>query len=157
MFTGTLLTVIADAWLRVYNSDAAELGIQSAPPEFISHVLQSPDPAQAWNNWQRQVVRRAVIGGPVGTEAEIRCSKQRDLLSLINEVENRQRRWHEPGQHPLPQNPLGPNHPKEPCDEKELFCLRIVGSARAVLSKFNFEPSEFPDGVVPDNLKSEPV
>ncbi|KAJ5587896.1 uncharacterized protein N7459_003661 [Penicillium hispanicum] len=157
MFTGTLLTVIADAWLRVYNSDAAELGIQSAPPEFVSHVLQSADPAQAWNDWLRQIVRRAVIGGPFGTEAEIRCSNQRDLLSLINEVENRQRRWHEPGQHPLHHNPLSPSHPKEPCDEKELFCLRIVGSARAVLSKFNFEPSEFPDGIVPDDLRSKPV
>lgn len=161
MFTGTLLTVVADAWLRVYNSDAAELGVQSAPPEYASRVLQSADPAQAWNDWLRQIVRRAVIGGHLDPEAGTRCSNQPDLLSLITEVENRQRRWHEPGQHPFTgNNPLSPgsfasgeNEQDEPRDEKELLCLRVVGSARSVIAKFNFEPHEFPQGVVPDDLR----
>jgi hypothetical protein len=161
MFTGTLLTVIADAWLRVYNSDPTELGIQSASPEYVSRVLQSEDPAQAWNSWLRQIVRRAVIGGGLDPEAELKCSNQPDLLSLITEVENRQRRWHEPGQHPFkgfgPMAPGGPleSHESEDHaqhDEKELLCLRVVGSARSVIAKFNFDPSEFPGGVVPDNL-----
>lgn len=161
MFIGTLLTVVADAWLRVYNSDAAQLGIQSAPPEFASKVRQSPDPAENWKTWLRQIVRRAVVGGFLNPEAATRCSGQRDLLSLIREVENRQRRWHSPGQHPLASNALlasGVGHNQNGDDqstpnEKELLCLRVVGSARAVLSKFNFEPQDFPEGVIPDDMK----
>lgn len=157
MFTGTLLTVVADAWLRVYNSDPAGLAMQAAPPEFVSRALQYPSPEQAWKCWLRQIVRRAVIGGPFGKEAEIPYSNQPDLLSLINEVENRQRRWHEPGQHPFPENnPFEPGHDHDTaqsCSEKEHLCLRVVGSARSVLAKFKFEPHEFTDGVVPDDLK----
>lgn len=161
MLTGTLLTVVADAWLRVYNSDAAELGMQSAPPEYASRMLQSPDPAQAWKDWLRQIVRRAVIGGRLDPETGTRCSDQPDLLSLITEVENRQRRWHEPGQHPFTgRNPLTPGgfaadevEKHEPCDEKKLLCLRVVGSARSVIAKFHFEPHEFPQGVIPDDLR----
>lgn len=158
MFIGTLLTVVADAWLRVYNSDPVELGMQSAPPEYISCVLQSADPAQAWNDWLRQIVRRAVIGGPLDPRAGTRCSEQPDLLSLIMEVENRQRRWHEPGQHPLTgYNPMDPSEQEPSYDgnEKELWCLRVVGSARSVIAKFNFEPHEFPGGIVPDDLRGK--
>lgn len=163
MFTGTLLTVIADAWLRVYNSNATELGVQSAPPEFATKVMQSPNPAEGWKSWLRQIVRRAVVGGYLSPEAGTRCSEQRDLLSLIREVENRQRRWHAPGQHPMTGHNL--MHPtavglnqndEERTDEKELLCMRVVGSARAVLSKFNFEPSDFPEGVIPDDMKRIP-
>lgn len=151
MFTGTLLTVVADAWLRVYNSDPVELGMQSAPPGYVSRVLQSEDPAHAWNDWLRQIVRRAVVGGHLDPEAGTRCSDQSDLLSLITEVENRQRRWHEPGNHPFtglePLTPGSDGHERS-CDEKELLCLRIVGNARSVIAKFNFEPHEFPQGIV---------
>ncbi|KAJ5151844.1 hypothetical protein N7492_010139 [Penicillium capsulatum] len=157
MFTGTLLTVIADAWLRVYQADPVELGMQSAPKEYVSLVLSSPDPPQAWRDWLRQIVRYAVVGGDISPSLRSPCSSHPDLLSLIQEVENRQRRWHEPGQHPLPHNPLNPGtHPAgegEPHSEKELLCLRVVGSARAVLAKFNFEPSDFPHGVIPEDLK----
>ncbi|KAJ5112187.1 hypothetical protein N7532_000232, partial [Penicillium argentinense] len=164
MFTGTLLTVVADSWLRVYNSDPVELGIQSAPPEYVSIALQSEDPAQAWNSWLRQIVRRAVVGGSLSPEAGTRCSGQPDLLSLIREVENRQRRWHAPGQHPfegynpLKPGPLGPSPDEKPngeCDEKELLCLRVVGSARSVLARFQFEPEDFPGGVIPDDLQNK--
>ncbi|KAJ5131756.1 hypothetical protein N7448_005914 [Penicillium atrosanguineum] len=169
MFTGTLLTVVADAWLRVYHSDASELGPQSASPEYVARVLQSEDPAQAWNIWLHQIVRRAVIGGGLEADAVTRCSDQPSLLSLIAEVENRQRRWHEPGQHPFkgfnPMNPLAScdplvsqeNEDHAQHEEKELLCLRVVGSARAVIAKFNFDPSEFPDGVFPDNLTPESI
>ncbi|KAJ5160553.1 uncharacterized protein N7482_007557 [Penicillium canariense] len=161
MFTGTLLTIVADAWLRVFNSDPVELGIQSAPPEFTSKVMQCANPAEGWKIWLRQIVRRAVVGGHLPAEAETRCTGHRDLLSLIKEVENRQRRWHAPGQHPCTgYNPMSstavsdsPNGEDNPRDEKELLCLRVVGSARAVLSKFNFEPHDFPEGVIPDDLK----
>lgn len=162
MFTGTLLTVVADAWLRVYNSDAVELGMQSAPPEFVSTALQSEDPAQSWNSWLRQIVRRAVVGGSLSAEAGTRCSGQPDLLSLIREVEARQRHWHEPGQHPfqgynpIRPGPLGPTPDNNgDCDEKELLCLRVVGSARAVILKFQFEPEDFPEGCIPDDMQSK--
>lgn len=155
MLTGTLLTVAADAWLRVSNSDAAELGVQSAPPEYASRVLQSADPAQAWDDWLRQIVRRAVIGGQLDPEAGTRCSDQPDLLSLINEVENRQRRWHAPGQHPLSPGNVGinPNESDQPCNENELLCFRVVGNARSVISRFNFEPYEFPPDIRFDDVQ----
>ncbi|KAJ6103148.1 hypothetical protein N7486_005575 [Penicillium sp. IBT 16267x] len=160
MFTGTLLTVVADAWLRVYHSDPVELGMQSAPPEYVSRVLQSEDPAQLWSSWLRQIVRRAVIGGPYDPNVGSRCSGQPPLLALISEVENRQRRWHEPGGHPLSQhNPFqsvnGNMAEEQPTDEKELLCMRVVGSARAVISKFNFEPHEYPKGSVLEGSKQE--
>lgn len=169
MFTGTLLTVVADAWLRVYHSDATELGVQSASPEYVSRVLQSEDPAQAWNSWLRQIVRRSVIGGGLEADAAIMCSDQPSLLSLITEVENRQRRWHEPGQHPFngskPMKPFAPGGPlvsqqsedDDQPDEKELLCLKVVGNARSVIAKFNFDPSDFPGGVIPNNLTPESV
>ena len=159
MFLGTLLTVVADAWLRVSKSDAASLAMQTAEPDFVSRVLQTDNPAQYWSCWLRQIVRRAVIGGPHGPEAEIPSSNQRDLLSLISEMENRQRRWHEPGQHPCPEgNPLTPQSDSgdssHPIDEQDLLCLRVARNARAVLTKFNFAPDEFPEGVIPDDLRS---
>lgn len=160
MFTGTLLTVVADAWLRVYHADPVQLGMQSAPQDYVSRALQSPDPAQAWKTWLRQIVRHAVVGGDMCPSLQGPCSSPPSLLSLIQEIEDRQRRWHAPGQHPFSHNnPLSPE--SSPCDqqknhsEKELLCLRVVGSARAVLIKFNFEPHDFPDGVIPDNLKRE--
>ncbi|KAJ5226747.1 uncharacterized protein N7469_006753 [Penicillium citrinum] len=165
MFTGTLLTVAADAWHRVYNSDAVELGMQTAPPAFVSMALQSNDPTKFWNNWLRQVVRRAVVGGSLENGATTPCSGQPDLLSLIREVENRQRRWHAPGQHPFEgNNPLQPGPmgtPSDECnngqdkDQKELLCLKVVGSARSVLLKFNFEPEDFPGGVIPEDMQNK--
>lgn len=125
-------------------------------------ALQSEDPAQFWQTWLRQIVRRAVVGGSLAVEAETPCSVQSDLLSLIREVENRQRRWHAPGQHPFDgYNPLRSGPLVEPaCEEgddkeKELLCLKVVGSARAVISKFGFEPEDFPGGVIPDDMRSK--
>ncbi|OQE37800.1 hypothetical protein PENCOP_c009G01786 [Penicillium coprophilum] len=161
MFLGTLLTVVADSWLRVSQADATELGMQSAPPHFLSEAHQSPDPAQVWKSWLRQVVRRAVIGGPIGPGAMIPCSEQPDLLSMIGELEDRQRRWHDPGQHPLGNNQLGQwntmssfSDPSQLQDkdgpgENKFLCLRLVRSSREVIAKFNFDPSEYPEGVEP--------
>ncbi|CAI7583047.1 unnamed protein product [Penicillium glandicola] len=155
MFMGTLLTVVADAWLRVSQADPVELGMQSAPPYYVSEVLQSPEPAQVWKSWVRHVVRRAVIGGPAGPGAMIACSHQPNLLSMIVEIENRQRRWHEPGQNPLEEcnatplsDPAQSQH-QDDDGEKEFFCVRVVGTARDVIAKFNFDPSEYPEGVEP--------
>jgi hypothetical protein len=155
MFIGTLLTVTADAWLRVLRADAVELGTQSALPQYVSEALRSPDPAQYWKSWLHQVVRRAVIGGPVEPSAMIACSEQPDLLSMIIEIENRQRRFHEPGKHPLGEcNPMSmsdstQSHDEDDHGEKKFLCLRVVGSARDVIARFNFDPSEYPEGVAP--------
>ncbi|CAG8163387.1 unnamed protein product [Penicillium nalgiovense] len=155
MFIGTLLTVTADTWLRVLRADAVELGTQSALPQYVSEALQSPDPAQYWRSWLQQVVRRAVIGGPVEPSAMISCSEQPDLLSMIIEIENRQRRFHEPGKHPLGEcNPMSMSDSAQSQDEdnhgeKKFLCLRVVGSARDVIARFNFAPSEYPEGVAP--------
>ncbi|KAJ5113032.1 hypothetical protein N7456_001566 [Penicillium angulare] len=159
MFTGTLLTVVADAWLRVFHSDPVELGMQSAPQDYISNVLQSANQAQQWNKWLHQIVRRAVIGGSVDLNSMAKCSDQPALLALINEVENRQRRWHDPGNHPLQNNnPFGPiATPDEGHDhnENERLCMRVVGSARAVIAKFNFDPHEYPEGFAPVETRPE--
>ncbi|KAG0152808.1 hypothetical protein PDIDSM_2613 [Penicillium digitatum] len=153
MFIGTLLTVVADSWLRVSQADAVELGMQSAPPHYVSEVLQSPDPAEVWKLWLHQIVRRAVIGGSAGPGCTIPCSEKPDLLSMIIEIENRQRRWHEPGQYPFGNSMSMSNsahhQDQDKAGEKEFLCLRVVGSARDVIKIFNFDPSEYPEGVEP--------
>lgn len=155
MFTGTLLTVLADAWLRMYQSDPVELGLQHAPSEFIDRITQCEDPAQGWKNWLRQTVRKGVVGGNLDPAAFTRCSEVPSILQLIIAVEDRQRRWHEPGKHPVNDNHfsmgglMGNQDCQKPLDEKELLCMRVVGSARQVLKKFNFGPEDFPDGVIP--------
>ncbi|KAJ6150826.1 hypothetical protein N7470_007420 [Penicillium chermesinum] len=156
MFTGALLTVLADAWLRLAQSNPIELGIQHAPPDYIEKISHSEDPAQGWREWLQQTVRKGVIGGNLDPDAVRPCSGQPSLLELILAVEDRQRRWHEPGNHPLHDNHfLGPGDQKKDCqplDERSLLCMRVVGSARAVLAKFNFKPEDFPGGVVPEGL-----
>lgn len=161
MFTGTLLTVLADAWLRLYKMDPVELGMQHATPAYITRMTHSEDPAQGWRNWLKQLVRSYVIGGSLDPEATTLPSEQPSILELILAVEDRQRRWHQPGGHPLHDNHFpGFGHEdhtgcKEPTDERELLCMRVVGSARAVLAKFNFAPEDFPDGVIPESLTNE--
>lgn len=161
MFIGTLLTVAADAWLRVSKADPTQLGLQSAPADYAARVLQSPDPAQAWKTWLHHVVRRAVVGGYLEPDSGLPCAEtQSDLLSMIIEIENRQRHWHEPGQHPLQQhNSLFPSDAtRAPCqsqdqddsiDEKEYLCLRVVGNARNVITQFNFAPEDYAEGHEP--------
>lgn len=167
MFIGTLLTVVADAWLRVAKADASQLGLQSAPADYVTRVLQTPDPAQTWKTWLHQVVRRAVVGGPIEPGAAVACAEQPDLLCMIIEIENRQRRWHEPGQHPLHQHdPLFRPDPAQAQDpsrdqdesnhEKEYLCLRVVGNARNVITKFNFAPSDYAEGVEPVIASTNP-
>lgn len=93
MLTGTLLNVVADTWLRVSKADPVELGRQTAPPAYISSLTQSSNPAEGWKQWLRLTVRSAVIGTPFDI-GRIRCPDSPDLLSLITEFEERQRRWH---------------------------------------------------------------
>ncbi|RJE24754.1 C6 finger domain protein [Aspergillus sclerotialis] len=173
MFLGTLLNVVADTWLRVSQTNAEELGRQAAPAPYVASLMQSSNPLERWRIWLRQTVRSAVIGGPIDEPGRCQCSDSPDLLSLIKEMEERQRKWHSnETSHPLyqsqqPQSANGqsptrgsfgvngsPNHlddadtQGDACNEKDLLCLRVIGSARNVISKFNFEPYEYPDGMV---------
>lgn len=154
MLTGTLLNIIADGWVRVSKADAADLGRQSAFPQHVAFINSTPDPAGNWKIWLRQVVRHALIGGPTTECAKIQCSSSPDLLSIIKELESRQRSWHSGrGSHPLHQKQSSDSNGHSPlteedCDEKDILCLRVVGSARLVIDKLNFEPHEYPDGVV---------
>ena len=158
MMLSTLLTVIADSWLRVSQANPEELGKQAAPAPYATSVMTKPNPREGWEYWLRQTVRAAVIGGPIDQAGRGECSDSPDLLSLIKETEARQRKWHS-GPHPLDGvNPFqdqaarsslaaDPSTGKQPC-EKDLLCLRVVGSSRAVISKFNFQPEDYPAGVV---------
>lgn len=173
MFLGTLLNVIADSWLRISQANAEELGREAAPAPYVASLMQSPNPTENWRTWLRQTVRCAVIGGPIDDAGRSQCSDSPDLLSLIKELEERQRSWHSgETSHPLHQSPqlhnpgaqssgsapfgidghrnhlADPNTGKNACNERDLLCLQVVGSARGVIAKFNFEPYEYPDGVI---------
>ena len=134
MFTGTLLNVVADAWLRVSKTDPVELGKQAAPPAYVTSLTQtSPNPAECWKKWLRQIVRNAVIGGPLDPTGRVRCSDSPDLLSLITEFESRQRRWHsdedlisrlQPQSSSSPESHDSPeSDPEKSCDEKDYLAV----------------------------------
>lgn len=191
MMLGTLLSVIADAWLRVSKADAEDLGKQIALPAFQNSVPRDPEGAKAtWKRWLRLAVCRAVIGGyvsPGACTASVVYDLTPDLLSLIREMESRQRRWHAEGlSHP--QVPLWKEHrgsaghsslssskstspdsmtcsttdsstegdlnrtlceEKQDHHERDMLCLKVVGAAKNVIALFNFQPSEYPEGVEP--------
>jgi hypothetical protein len=174
MMLGTLLSVLADAWLRVSQADAQDLGKQTAPPAYEASITQDPEGAKAtWKQWLRQVVRRAVIGGPVDPNAFVHsglCDQTPDLLALIIEMEERQHRWHglrhsrplwnadchhspekSPDQATAQSAEDGatrnPEEGKRGVEKREMLCLKVIGLARMAISRFGFEPCEYPDGV----------
>ncbi|KAL4968970.1 Zn(II)2Cys6 transcription factor rglT [Aspergillus stella-maris] len=152
MFTGTLLNVIADSWLRVSEADPCVLGPQVAPTPYAAAMSKSSDVRAAWTDYLRQLVRFSVIRGPMDLTAQTACAQSApSVLDLVEEMETRQRRWHEsPGSHPFPgaQPPLpatdenGLNR-----DEQELLCVRVANSARNVIAKFEFQSDEYPESV----------
>lgn len=173
MFLGTLLNVIADTWLRVSQANAEDLGREAAPAPYVASLMQNSNPTESWRAWLRQTVRSAVIGGPIDDLGRSQCSDSPDLLSLIKEFEERQRTWHSNGtSHPLYQSQQSQNLGAQPSggtpngvdgrrnhlssfddgmtarNEGDLLCFQVVGSARNVISKFNFQPYEYPNGVV---------
>ncbi|KAL2872192.1 Zn(II)2Cys6 transcription factor rglT [Aspergillus lucknowensis] len=151
MLTGTLLNVIADSWLRVSKADAMELGRQVAPPLYTAAVSKSPDPVTAWKDHLRQLVRHHVIRGPMDPVAKTQCAMGTpSLIDLIEEMEARQRRWHEsPDSHPLPHYQRLDNPSGQDCSsqrgEQDLLCLRVAKSARNVIAKFDFQPDDYED------------
>lgn len=175
MFLGTLLNVLADSWLRVSKADPVDLGKQSVPAGYATSMSRDPEnEAMKWKNWLSQTVRHAVIGGPIDPSASIKGRDTPDLLSLIKEMEARQRRWHAEGiskaetwrlqyqESPMSQSDTssGGQHcahsdrmdssPEERnnADERDFLCLRVVASAREVISQFGFQAHEYPDGII---------
>lgn len=157
MLTGTLLNVVADGWLRVSKADPVELGKQAAPPAYVTLLTQSsPNSAESWRQWLHQTVRNAIIGGLVDPAGRVRCSDSPNLLSLVTEFEERQQKWHAGKDAPIWVSPQKSSANFEgqgdltngdrQSDEKDYLCLRVIRSIKDVISKFNFEPHEYPDG-----------
>ncbi|OJI97669.1 hypothetical protein ASPVEDRAFT_120813 [Aspergillus versicolor CBS 583.65] len=152
MFTGTLLNVIADSWLRVSKAEACELGNQVAPPAYAATTNKTLDVRAAWNDYLRQLVRFSVIRGPMDPAAQTTCAQQApSVLDLIEEMEVRQRRWHEsPSSHPLPPEQRLNQPSDQDClnhNEQDLLCIRVAKSARNVIAKFGFQSDEYPESV----------
>lgn len=158
MLTGTLLNVVTDVWLRISKTDPVELGRQSTPPAYVASLTQtSSDPAESWKQWLHQTVRKAVIGGPVDPTGRVRCSDCPSLLSLVIEFEERQRRWHSKKEAALECTQKASSRPhahassgseQDEAGEKNHLCLRIVGTVREAIAKFEFAPHEYPNGIV---------
>ncbi|KAL4809752.1 hypothetical protein BDV18DRAFT_132712 [Aspergillus unguis] len=152
MFTGTLLNVIADSWLRVSEAEPCDLGNQVAPPAYAAALNKSSDPRAAWSDYLRQLVRFSVIRGPMDLAAQTPCAqKAPSVLDLVEEMEARQRRWHEtPDSHPLPREQRlddPSEHYSLNRDEQDLLCVRVAKSARNVIAKFQFQSDEYPESV----------
>lgn len=158
MLTGTLLNVVTDGWLRVSRADPVELGRQSTQPAFASLLTQtSSDPAEGWKEWLHQTVRKAVIGGSHDPAGRVNGSDCPNLLALVREFEDRQRKWHSQRAAQMQaQGPLSESHAntssgseKDECGEENYLCLRIIGSVREVISKFGFTPDDYPNETAP--------
>ncbi|KAL3480125.1 hypothetical protein BJX99DRAFT_221308 [Aspergillus californicus] len=165
MFTGTVLNVLADTWLQVSKADATELGKQVAPPTYVATISKSADPAAAWKDYLRQLVRFSVVRGPMDSAAKTQCAiGAPSVLCLVEEMETRQRRWHEsPESHPLPleQRLNEPSSQDNDCQkhyqEQDLLCLRVAKSARNVIAKFDFQADEYAESLpslTPDSSSS---
>lgn len=103
----TLLNILVDLWIRIWESDAEALSKQLASPAYqLTLSAESVEVANASRrHWLRQFVRRGLIGGPLAQETflpSIFSDETPDVLSLIREMEDRQRRWHARGASRLP-------------------------------------------------------
>lgn len=163
MLLGTLFNVIGDGWLRVSRSDARELGMHCAPESYAAFMPEDPvEQQEFWRHWQRQIVRRGVIGGQFDPEmytADLQCEETPDLLSLIKEMEDRQKTWHELGIskfqasggmkacEKLHVHEARDHEGHSQLEERDFLCLRIVGSARNLLERFDFQPQDYPSQV----------
>ncbi|KAL1956979.1 hypothetical protein VTO42DRAFT_6468 [Malbranchea cinnamomea] len=146
MMLGTLLTVIADAWLRLTSVDAEALGKETVCASYLAAVPSDPEQRQEhWRQWLRKVIKHGVIGSTIAPPVhavQSQCLDSPDLLTLIEELEQRQRVRHASGPHGK-DSPMG----IMPCagppkNEKDYRCLQIIGTARTVLDRFGFDPED---------------
>ena len=162
MMLGTLLTVLADVWLRAWlRADAVELGKHIATPASITSMTsQGPHQTDAnWKQWLRRLICHFVMGGPrdeyIGSALQARPTP--DILTLIQEMEERQRRWHAEGINQRLADTVVSDHSislpteeSEHCQysqlkgkEEDHLCLKIISNVRKVIHRFGFEPYEY--------------
>ena len=146
MMLGTLLTVTADAWLRLTIMDAEALGKETVCALYLASVPTDPEERRAhWNQWLRKVIKHGVIGSSVAPPVhavQSQCLESPDLLTLIEELEERQ--WVRHAARPCSDNTQmgNGNGDSTPKNERDYLCLRIVGNAREVIARFGFDPKE---------------
>ncbi|KAK2760909.1 hypothetical protein FQN54_002151 [Arachnomyces sp. PD_36] len=161
MLLGTLFNVIGDGWLKVTRSSSRDLGIHCAPESYTTLMPHDPiEQQEFWKRWHRHVIRRGVIGGqydPAMYTPDFQCEETPDLLSLIKRIEDRQKRWHEMGLSRLSSDggvkkceKLHPHRKghvvgEDQVEKRDFLCLRIVGSARELLERFDFRPEDYLD------------
>ncbi|KAI2005324.1 hypothetical protein LOY97_000246 [Ophidiomyces ophidiicola] len=148
MLLGTLLNVVADAWLVVSGKDPEALGTVSVDPSHLSLLPNDSElRREHWDKWLRNVIKHAVVGSsvpPIVQAVQSQCMSTPSLLSLVEDLEERQRRRHEDlkaGREPMDalvkSSILSKSYYKED-DEHDYFCLRVIGSVRKVIARFNF-------------------
>ncbi|OJD11755.1 hypothetical protein AJ78_07528 [Emergomyces pasteurianus Ep9510] len=152
MILGSLLNVIGDTWLKVSQMDAEQLGTDVLSPSFVASLPSEPgERERRWKRWLRHVVRHGVIGStitPMVDAVQDESSESPNLLSLIQELEARQRWWHAPRDQIeyrtgmlRPNGDLPPREAGQPQDA-EYMCTRIAGTAREVIERFEFDDQE---------------
>ncbi|OAX80452.1 hypothetical protein ACJ72_05214 [Emergomyces africanus] len=152
MILGSLLNVIGDTWLKVSQMNAEQLGSEILSPTFIASLPSEPgERERRWKRWLRHVVRHGVIGStitPMVDAVQDEISESPNLLSLIQELEARQRWWHAP-RDPIeyrtgmlrPNGDL-PARESGQSQDTEYMCTRIAGTAREVIDRFEFDDEE---------------
>ncbi|QSS54402.1 C6 finger domain-containing protein [Histoplasma capsulatum var. duboisii H88] len=153
MILGSLLNVIGDTWFKVSHMDAEQLGRNVLSPAFIASLPSDPGERQRrWKRWLRHVVRHGVIGSaitPMVDSVQEESSGCPSLLSLIQELEARQRWWHAQARDhtdyrtgiPKPNNEVPTSEGGQPQDT-EYMCSRMAGTARQVIDRFEFDDEE---------------
>ena len=148
MMLGTLLTVTADAWLRLTTVDAETLGKETVCALYLASVPTDPlERQEYWNQWLRKVIKHGVIGNSVAPPVhavQSQCLESPDLLTLIEELEERQRVRHaaRPCEDAEARNGTNESTPQK---ERDYLCLRIIGNAREVIDRFGFDPNDLQD------------
>ncbi|PGH31321.1 hypothetical protein GX50_05916 [[Emmonsia] crescens] len=153
MILGSLLNVIGDTWLKVSQMDAEQLGRDVVSPSFVASLPSDPgERQQRWKRWLRHVVRHGVIGSaitPIVDAVQDESSESPNLLSLVQELETRQRWWHAQPRDQIgyrtgmlrPSGDLSTGEAGQPHDT-EYMCTRIAGTARQVIERFDFDDEE---------------
>ncbi|KAK2805991.1 hypothetical protein FQN50_006006 [Emmonsiellopsis sp. PD_5] len=149
MLLGTLLNVIGDGWLRLSQMNAEELGKDTLSSSFFALLPSDPVEREArWKQWLNYVVRHAVLGGTLTPQVDVvqsLCLESPSLVSLIEELEDRQRRFHASPRPFMVDYPMPPggSHSHMEVDgqghERDHLCLHIAGTARKVIDRFRFE------------------
>ncbi|ODH48643.1 hypothetical protein GX48_05293 [Paracoccidioides brasiliensis] len=154
MVLGSLLNVLGDTWLKVSQMDAEQLGRDVISPSFIASLSSDPNERKRkWKRWLNHVIRHAIIGSAVTPMVDAVQSESLEgpnLLSLIEELEDRQRWWHsQPRPDHLEFHMGGIRQPHNcppgesaQAHDTEHLCTRIASNARRVIDRFAFDDEE---------------